>query len=76
MPVPPTLMPCVPQMAPPLQQPCPAGPTTPYQQVVQLPKKPVGRGVAADAPTYKTTPVGGATQDRGRPTVRGQGHGS
>ena len=34
------------------------------------------RGVTADTPTDKTTPTGGATQDRGRPTVRGRGHGS
>ena len=47
-----------------------------YQQAVQLPKKPVGRGVTADTPADKTTPVGGTTQDRGRPTVRGQGHSS
>ena len=36
----------------------------------------MGRGVIADTPTDKTTPMGGATQDRGRPTVRGWGHGS
>ena len=48
----------------------------PYQQAVQLPKKPVGRGVTADTPADKTTPAGGAMQDRGRPTVRGWGHGS
>ena len=36
----------------------------------------MGRGVIADTPSDKTTPVGGATQDRRRPTVRGQGHGS
>ena len=48
----------------------------PYQQVVQLPKKPAGRGVAADTPTDKTTPTGGTTQDHRRPTARGWGHGS
>ena len=48
----------------------------PYQQAVQLPKKPVGRGVSSDTPTDKTTPVSGATQDHGRPTTRGWGHGS
>ena len=48
----------------------------PYQQVVQLPKRPAGRGVIADTPADKTTPVGGATQDRGRPIARGQGHSS
>ena len=44
----------------------------PYQQVVQPPKKPVGRGVTADAPTDKTTPVGDVP-DHGRPSTRGQG---
>ena len=48
----------------------------PYQQAVQLPKRPVGRGVIADTPTGKTTPVGGTMQDHGRPAVRGQGHSS
>ena len=48
----------------------------PYQQAVQLPKKPVGRGVTADAPADKTTPAGGTTQDQGRPAARGWGHGS
>ena len=28
----------------------------PYQQVVQLPKRPVGRGVITDTPADKTTP--------------------
>ena len=48
----------------------------PYQQAVQPPKRPVGRGVAADTPTDKTTPVGGTTQDHRRPTARGWGHSS
>ena len=48
----------------------------PYQQAVQLPKRPVGRGVIADTPTGKTTPVGGTMQDHGRPAARGWGHGS
>ena len=30
----------------------------------------------ADTPTDKTTPMCGSMQDRGRPTVRGRGHGS
>ena len=74
MPVLPASMPCVPQMAPPLRQPCPAGLAMPYQQAVQLPKKPAGRGVAADTPTNKTTPVGDIP-DRGRPSTRGWGGG-
>ena len=76
MPVPPSMTPCVPQTAPPVQQPCLEQPAMPYQQAVQPPKRPVGRGVIADTPADKTTPVGGAMQDRGRPTARGQGHGS
>ena len=48
----------------------------PCQQVVQPPKRPVGRGIGADTPADKTTPAGGTTQDHGRPAVRGQGHGS
>ena len=72
----PTLALCVPQTVPPLHQPPPGWPATPYQQVVQLPKKPTGRGVAPDAPTDKTTPVGGtSSQDCGRSNMRGRGGG-
>ena len=71
----PVSMPCMPQMAPSLQQPCLVGPAMPYQQAVQPPKKPAGRGVTADAPIDKTAPVGDA-QDRGRPSMRGHGDGS
>ena len=72
----PTSVPCMPQMAPSLCQPLPGWPTMPYQQVVQLPKKPAGKGVASDPSTDKTAPVGGASsQDHGRPTTRGQGGG-
>ena len=70
------LAPCTPQMAPPLRQPPPGWPATPYQQVVQPPKKSAGRGVAADAPTDKTAPVGGVcAQDHGRSSTRGWGGG-
>ena len=48
----------------------------PYQQAVQLPKRPTGWGAVADTPADKTTPTGGTTQDRRRPVARGQGHGS
>ena len=48
----------------------------PYQQAVQPPKRPAGRGVIADTPAGKTTPIGGTMQDCGRPEVRGQGHDS
>ena len=75
MPVPPTMMPCMPQMMP-VQQPHPEQPATPYQQAVQPPKRPMGRGVIANTPTGKTAPVGGTMQDHGRPAVRGQGHSS
>ena len=48
----------------------------PYQQAVQPPKKPAGRGVISDTPTDKTTPVGGADpQEHGRSSARGQGGG-
>ena len=75
MPALPTLMPCTSQMALPLQQSCLEGPATPYQQAVEPPKKPVGRGVTADAPTDKTAPVGDIP-DHGKPSMRGQGGGS
>ena len=65
---------CAPQMAPPLCQPPPGQLATPYQQAVQPPKKPAGRGVTADAPTDKTIPVGGAcAQDHRRSSTRGRG---
>ena len=70
----PTLVPCVPQMAPPLCQPLPGWPAMLYQQAVQLPKKSTRRGVTSDPSTDKTTPVGGtSSQDCGRPTTRGWG---
>ena len=47
-----------------------------YQQAVQLPKRPMGRGVIADTSAGKTTQVGGTKQDHGRPTARGWGPGS
>ena len=75
MPALPTMMLCVPQMMP-IQQPHPEQPAMPYQQVVQPPKRPVGRGVIADTPASKTAPMGGTTQDHGRPAVRGWGHSS
>ena len=66
--------PCMPQTVPPLHQPPPGQLAMPYQQVVQPPKKPMGRGVASDTPTDKTAPMGGAgAQDRGRSNTRGWG---
>ena len=74
---PPTSGLCTPQMVPPVCQPLPGQPATPYQQVVQLPKKPTGRGVTSYPHTDKTTPMGGASsQDRRRSNMRGQGGGS
>ena len=65
-------VPCAPQMALPLCPLPPGQPAMPYQQAVQLPKKPAGRGVTADIPTDKTTPVGDVcAQDCGRPSTRG-----
>ena len=76
-PTPPTLVLCTPKMAPPLCQPPPGQPATPYQQAVQLPKKSTGKGVTSDPPTDKTTLVGGTcSQDHGRSNTRGQGGGS
>ena len=69
--------PHMPQTVPPLCQPPPGQPATPYQQAVQLPKKPTGRGAASDPPTDKTAPTGGTNpQDRGRSSTRGWGGGS
>ena len=65
---------CVPQTVPPLCQLPPRRLATPYQQAVQLPKKPTGRRVAADAPTDKTAPMGGVcAQDHRRSSTRGRG---
>ena len=59
--------PQAPQMAPPLCQLLPSSgsqPATPYQQAVQLPVKPKGRGVTFDTPTDKVAAVGGQDADR------------
>ena len=47
---PPTSEPSAPQMVPSFHQPPPGRPAMPYQQAVQPPKKPVGRGVTSDPP--------------------------
>ena len=75
MPVLPMTTPCMPQTMP-VRQPCPEQPATPYQQAVQPPKRPVGRGAITETPADKTTPTGGTMQDHRRPAVRGRGHGS
>ena len=77
-----------PQMAPPLCQPLPSSgsqPATPYQQVVQPPAKPKGRGVTFDTSADKVAAVGGQDanghgrqrtcnrDDKTRPTSPGRG---
>ena len=55
------LPPWAPQMVPSLCQPLPSSggwPATPYQQVVQPPVKPKGRGVTFNTPTDKVAAVG------------------
>ena len=62
--------PRAPQTAPPLCQPLPSSgswPATPYQQAVQLPVKPKGRGVTFDTSADKVAAVGSQDADsRGR----------
>ena len=81
-------LPQAPQMAPSLCQPLPSSrsqPATPYQQVVQLPVKPKGRGVTFDTSADKVAGVGSQdtnshrrqrTRDRDnktRPAIPGRG---
>ena len=73
-PTPPTLVPHTPQIAPPLHQPPPGQPATPYQQGVQLPGKSTGRGVTFDFSIDKTAPTGSqSSEDHGRQRTRGRG---
>ena len=58
--------PQAPQKVPPLHQPLPSSgsqPATPYQQVVQLPVKPTGRGVTFDTSADKVAAMGGQDTD-------------
>ena len=72
----PTLVPHAPQMVPPLCQPLPGWLAMLYQQAVQLPRKPTGRGVASNPSADKTAPAGNpSSQDCRRPTTTGQGDG-
>ena len=58
----------------PVHQPMPHQPATPYQQAVQPPRRPVGRGLTAQPPSDRATPAASQTiPDRGRPQVRGRG---
>ena len=55
-----------PQTGPPLCQPLPSSgsrPATPYQQAVQLPVKPKGRGVTFDTSADKVAAIGGQDTD-------------
>ena len=65
-----------PQMAPPLHQPLPSSrsrPATPYQQAVQPPSKPKGRGVTFNSSADKLPAMGGQDTDaHGRQRTRGQ----
>ena len=59
-------LPQAPQMVPPLCQPLPSSgsrPATPYQQAVQLPSKPKGRGVTFNSSIDKLVAVGGQDAD-------------
>ena len=81
-------LPQAPQMAPPLHQPLPSSgsrPATPYQQAVQLPSKPKGRGVTFNSSADKLAAVGSqdanghgrqrscGRDDKTRPTSPGKG---
>ena len=49
-------------------------PATPYQQAVQPPRRPVGRGGAAQLPYSSTVPTTGQpAKERGRQLTRGRG---
>ena len=65
-----------PQMVPPMCQPLPSSgswPATPYQQVVQPPIKPKGRGVTFDSSADKVAAVGGQDANgHGRQRTRSQ----
>ena len=66
--------PQAPQTAPPLRQPLPSSgswPATPYQQAVQPPIKPKGRGVTFDTSADKVAAIGGQDADgHGRQRTR------
>ena len=63
-----------PQETLPVHQPRPHQPATLYQQAVQLPRRPVGRGLTAQPPSDRATPAAGQTiPDCGRPQARGRG---
>ena len=62
-----------PQVAPPLCQPPPGQPATPYQQAVQLPGRSTRVGVTFNSPTDKAVPTGGqGAEGHGRQSTQGQ----
>ena len=66
--------PSAPQGTLPLHQPRPHQPATPYQQAVQPPKRPAGRGLLARPPSDRATPAPDQTiPERGRQQARGRG---
>ena len=69
-------LPPAPQMVPHLHQPLPSSgnwPATPYQQAVQPPVKPKGRGVTCDTSADKVAAIGGQdTNGRRRQRTRDQ----
>ena len=75
------LAPALPMQAPsapqgmlPVWQPRLCQPATPYQQAVQPPRRPAGRGLTAQPPSDRATPTAGQTiPDHGRPQARGRG---
>ena len=73
--VPQAPLPQAPQMAPPLRKPLPSSgswPATPYQQAMQPPSKPKGKGVTFDSSADKLPAAGGQDADvRGRQRTRG-----
>ena len=75
-PMPQTPMSQAPQMLPPLCQPLPSSgsrPATPYQQVVQPPSKPKGRGVTFDSSADKLVAMGSQDANgHGRQRTRGR----
>ena len=75
-PLPQAPLPQAPQMVPPLCQPLPSSrswPATPYQQAVQPPSKPKGRGVTFNSSADKLVAVGCQYADgHGRQRTRGR----
>ena len=70
----PMQVPSTPQGTLPVCQPGPCQPATPYQQVVQPPRRPAGRGLTAQPPSDRAAPAAGQSiPNCGRPQARGRG---